>query len=883
MSVDRRMKPHASERTFTCVLFLAVLFAIRVFFAPAAFAQLPSPDSVLGFHVGEDRKLADWQQVTGYFQKIATAAPDRVKFEEIGKSTLGKPFVVLTISSADNIAHLDHYREIQKKLADPRGLSGEEAQHLIVEGKAIVLITCTVHSNEVASTQTAMEYVYKLLSEDTPEHRSILDNVIFLLIPSLNPDGQDMVVQWYRKYLGTPYEGQEPAEIYHHYVGHDDNRDWYMFTQVESQLTVGKVQNVWHPQVVYDVHQEDPTAARLFVPPFLDPVDPNIDPLIVQETNWLGTAMANDLATAGKKGIAIHAIYDEWSPSRHYQAYHAGLRILTESASAMLASPINVPFYTLDTHALGYNAQERSWNFPDPWMGGEWHLRDIVDYQLITFEGCLRAVALNREMVLRNFYNIGKNAIEWRGRPYAFVLPPSQKDMPAAVKLLDTLQFGDVEVYRSKQKFVAGDIEYPAGTYVIPIAQPYGHYAKTLMERQRYPDEREYPGGPPKRPYDATAQTLPLLMGVNVVQVEAPFKADLEKIDHVELPPGKIESRGKQYLLRTDSNNAFIAVNRLLKAGKSVARTKTVIQSGGRSFPAGTFVIGSGDIQQLSGLGIDFYAAERPVDGAVALRSPRIALYKSYIPDIDEGWTRWLLEQYEFPYTSVYDKDIRAGDLNAKFDAIILPHESVAAIVSGAPHVPAPDGAPAGAPELAVPPGLPKIVAPEEFSGGIGDAGVNNLRAFVAQGGELITLNRASDFAIEKLNVGAKNIVKAAPPQEFYAPGSILSIHVDTDHPVGYGMDAEAPAWFERGAAFAPSYLPPDAPAAKVVASFPSGNPLMSGWLLGAGLIENQGAVMDATLGKGHVIMFGIRPQYRGQSYGTYKLLFNSLFYFELW
>ncbi len=417
------MKHPAFARMFSYGLFLALLFAIRAVFAPAAFAQLPSPDSVLGFHVGEDRKLADWQQVTGYFQKIATASPDRVKFEEIGKSTLGKPFVVLTVSSAANIAHLDHYLEIQKKLADPRGLSAADAEQLISQGKAIVLITCTVHSTEVASTQTAMEYVYKLLSEDTPEHHSILDNVIFLLIPSLNPDGQDMVVQWYRKYLGTPYEGQEPPEIYHHYVGHDDNRDWYMFTQVESQLTVEKVQNVWHPQVVYDVHQEDPTAARLFVPPFLDPVDPNIDPLIVQETNWLGTSMANDLAAAGKKGIAIHAIYDEWSPSRHYQAYHAGLRILTESASAMLASPINVPFYTLDTHALGYNAQERSWNFPDPWMGGEWHLRDIVDYQLITFEGCLRAVALNREMVLRNFYNIGKNAIEWKGRPYAFLVP----------------------------------------------------------------------------------------------------------------------------------------------------------------------------------------------------------------------------------------------------------------------------------------------------------------------------------------------------------------------------------------------------------------------------------------------------------------------------
>jgi hypothetical protein len=391
---------------------LLVFLSLGLLFAPPAFAQVPSPDSVLGFHVGEDRKLADWGQVVDYFQKVAAAAPDRVKFDEIGKSSLGKPFVAITISSADNISHLNRYLQIQQSLADPRGLTAADAEKLISLGKAVVLITCTVHSTEVASTQTAMEYVYKVLAEDTPEHRAILNDVIFLLIPSLNPDGQDMVVKWYRKYVGTPYEGAEPVELYHPYVGHDDNRDWYMFTQVEMRLTAGKVQNVWHPQVVYDVHQMGPTEARLFVPPFLDPVDPNIDPLLVEETNWLGSSMAADLGEAGKKGVAINAVYDEWTPARHYQAYHAGLRILTESASAQLASPITVPFSSLDTHGLGYNAQQRSWNFPDPWMGGVWRLRDIVDYQLIAFEGCLYTVARNREMFLRNFYQMSRKAVE---------------------------------------------------------------------------------------------------------------------------------------------------------------------------------------------------------------------------------------------------------------------------------------------------------------------------------------------------------------------------------------------------------------------------------------------------------------------------------------
>jgi hypothetical protein len=524
-------------------------FATLLVLTGTASSQVPSPESVLGFQVGADRKLADWGQVVDYFNKVALASPDRVVMKEIGKSTLGKPFVALTISSADNLRRLDRYLEIQRRLADPRLTTEQQAEQFIHEGKAVVLITCTVHSSEVASTQTAMQFVYKLLSEDTPEHREILNNVIFLLIPSLNPDGQDIVVKWYRKYVGTPFEGAEPVELYHPYVGHDDNRDWYMFTQVESQLTVNKVQNLWHPQVVYDVHQMGPGEARLFVPPFLDPVDPNIDPLITSETNWLGMTMAQALATDGKKGVAVNAVYDEWTPARHYQVYHAGLRILTESASANLASPIKLSLAQLDTHALGYNPQQRSWNFPDPWPGGEWRLGDIVDYQLIAYESCLFTVARNREVFLRNFYRVGADSLNPpKGDPFAYIFPTEQKDPAAAAKLLNTLRIGLIEVYRAQAPFNVDGVEYAVGAYVVPMTQPYGRYAKTLLERQRYPDDRQYPGGPPKRPYDVTAQTLPLLMGVKVSEVHSRFEAQLEKIDTISLPPGKIDSSAEQYL-----------------------------------------------------------------------------------------------------------------------------------------------------------------------------------------------------------------------------------------------------------------------------------------------------------------------------------------------
>ena len=840
-------------------------------------AQIPTPESHLGFKVGEDRKVADWEQVVEYFQKVAAATPERVKFEVLGKSTLGKPFVALTITSADNMRQLPHYLEIQQRLADPRGLSAADAEKLIHEGRAIVLMTCTVHSTELASTQTAMQYVYSLLSEDTPEHRAILDNNIFLLIPSLNPDGQDMVVKWYRKYLGTPFEGTQPVELYHPYVGHDNNRDWYMFTQVESQLAVSKLHNVWHPQIVYDVHQMGPFAARIFTPPFLDPVDPNIDPVLVQETNMLGMNMGWDLSSSGQEGVAVNAMYDYWSPARHYQAYHGGVRILTESASARLASPMRVRFDQLDTQSLGYSAKRASWNFPAVWHGGDWHLGDIVRDQLIAFESCLYHVAQNREMFLRNFYNVGVRASTPHGAPFAYVVPSAQKDVPAMVKMLNTLRFGMVEVHRARQPFTADGLSYPAGSYVILMSQPYGRYAKTLLERQRYPDLREYPGGPPKRPYDVTAQTLPLLMGVRVVEVDAPFQADLEKLDSVPLPAGKVESGHKQYLLRPDSNNAFLAVNRLLKAGAPVSRITSATHEASREFPAGSFLVPAGNAKQVAELGLDLLPADRPPANAVVVKAPRIGIYVSYMASMDEGWTRWLLEQFEFPYTRLHDADVRAGGLKDRFDVIILPDQNVNAIVNGHPRRDS-----AGTGGTAETEGAPRGggPVPDEFTGGLGQPGVAALRAFAVAGGTLVTLNSASNFAAERLPVGARNVLQGTANKDFYGPGSILRVNVDPNHPVAYGMDREAAIWFEQGPVFASTFENNDAGDTEVVATYPNGNPLMSGWLLGDGLLQGRSALVDAPVGEGHVVMFGFRPQYRGQSYGTFKMLFNALFYF---
>ncbi len=478
---------------------------------------IPTPATYLGFEVGTDRRLADWEEITGYFSLLANKS-DRVRLDTLGATTLGRPFVALTISSVENLVRLDELLEVQRKLADPRRVATElEAERLIEQGRAVVLITAGIHSTEVGGFQVPLRLAYHLASRNDPTTRLILDQVILLMVPSLNPDGSQMVVDWYESTLGEPWEGASPPFLYHHYVGHDNNRDWYAFTQKETRHTVTKLHNVWHPQIVHDIHQMGSEGPRFFIPPWTDPIEPNVDPLLVAGINALGTAMAWEMYGEGKTGIVVNAIFDAWTPARAYQHYHGGVRILTETASAKLATPIVVPFDSLGARR-GLDAQEPSWRFPDPWPGGDWRLSDIVDYMESGALALLKQAALYRERWLRNFYRIGLRAIALReGWPAAYLIPPTGQNPDGLAELLRVLVTGDVEVRRAATSFAAEGRQYPAGTYVIPIAQPYGGFAKTVLEAQRYPELREYPGGPLRAPYDATAHTLPLLMGVEVV------------------------------------------------------------------------------------------------------------------------------------------------------------------------------------------------------------------------------------------------------------------------------------------------------------------------------------------------------------------------------
>jgi hypothetical protein len=750
--------------------------------------------------MGAERKLLDWDKVVSYFQLLEKSS-DRIRVRKLGKSTEGRDFVAAWISTPSALKQLERYQRVQEQLADPRRTPPAEAERLISHGKVVVIITCSIHATEVASTSTAVEFAHQILTVDKPKFAQILDNVILILVPSLNPDGVDIVTRWYRKTLGTPYEGSTPPELYHKYTGHDNNRDWYIFSQLETRLAVSQLFNAWRPQIVYDVHQQGASNSRMFVPPWLDPIEPNIDPIIAQQCNMIGTGMAADLTAAGKKGISIHSSYDFWTPARHYQVYHGGLRILSESASARLASPVTLRQEELSDTVLGYNARERSWNHLEPWPGGTWTVRDIIDYQLIAFESLLWQAAVRREDMLRNFYRIGQRSVG-RRTPSAFVIPKSQRDPGAARKLLDTLAFGLVEV------------EQAPDHYVVRTQQPYSSFAKTLLEKQDYPDLRIYPGGPPRRPYDVTAHTLPLLMGVDVKTVNDYSAGALTRADRFEFEPVKP--------LSAANSDTWKEVNRTWAKGASVWRDPS-----------------SGDF------------ATRAAANWKEHKRPRVGLYRSYVPVMDEGWTRWILEQFGFAFSNITNRDVLANNLGERYDAIIIPDQNPSTIHNG------------------FRPGT----MPAEVVGGLGDAGAQALIQFARSGGTLIFLNGSSDYAVGHLGLVLRNAVRGIPSRDFYCPGSLLNVTLDTTHPLTAGLPKEIPIWFENG----PAWDPPESNGAKVVARYASSNLLASGWLLGERHLAGRAAIVELPMGNGRAVLFGLRPQYRAQSYLTLKLLFNAL------
>ncbi len=829
---------------------VAVVLFLMLFVSWAS-AQVPKPEEALGFKVGADRHVADMHQIIDYFKKLDQAS-GRVLVKEVGKTTLGNPFIVAFITSEQNQKALDKYRTDQQLLADPRKITDEKAEKIIAEGKTVVMINCSLHASEIGASQMAMRLAYDLAAGRDQETQNILDNVILLLVPMHNPDGIQMVVDWYRKNLGTPYEGGRMPWLYNKYVGHDNNRDWYMFTQVESRLTL-KVHNAWHPQIILDMHQMGSRGARLFVPPYVDPYEPNVDPILRQEVGAMGTFLATELTAEGKAGVIHSSRYDAWTPARAYHHYHGGIRILTEAASVKIATPIIVK-----PDQLSPDVRQPSVNMPLPWKGGKWTLKDIVDYDYSAARAALTHAAGLRESWLRNFYRIHKKAVQPKKEPFAYLIPRQQNDYPTAVKMMKVLRLGGVEVNRTKSGFTADGRGYPAGTNVIFMAQPYGGFAKALLERQHYPEIRQYPNGPLKTPYDVVAHTLPLLMGVKVICVDKPFAVQTTNMDMPRKPEGRVDEGPGAFGFAWGhtSNDDVVALNRLLKEGFKIFWARQAFKEGDRAFPEGTMIAAqrSGLKEALNRIikkeSVHFQPIETKPDILFLRINPvRLGLYKSWTASMDEGWTRWVLEQYAFPYTSVFDSDIREGNLAEKFDVLVLPDMGESAIVKG----------------------LPEGSAPEKYTGGIGDVGVTNIRDFVAKGGCLITLNSAANFAIQRLHLNVTNEARRLSRKDFYIPGSILDALNNESHPIAYGYARDTAIFFRRS----PFFLAREGTS---VVKYPAES-FLSGWVTGEEHLADKSAVVDVPYEKGRVILIGFPVLYRGQAHGTFRYFFNAIFY----
>ena len=842
---------------------------------------IPKPIDVLGFEPGADYKLANYAQISSYLQQL-DAASDRVEMIEIGTSVLGRPLYLMFISSEDNLKNKETYRLISEQLARGRIDEGQ-ARQLADEGKAIIWIDAGMHATERAGAQMSPELAYKLATEESAEMQEIREKVIVLLMPNLNPDGLDIVVSWYNKHLGTPFEMTSPAWLYHHYVGHDNNRDWFMNNMPESEAVSDILYNKWYPQIVHNHHQTSPAWARIFLPPFADPVNPNIHPGVTTGVNLVGTAMANRFAMKKMPGVVSDFQYSMWwnGGMRTTPYYHNQIGILTEVAHA-----IPTPrFYDPDARPemLGSSRSNTPTNgtdifYPYPWEGGDSKFRDAVDYMVTASMGILSIAADRKEKWLFNMYAMGRDAIAEAAEkgPFAYVIPSEQWDQSEAYRLVNVLRKTGIEVSQASKSFKADDTSFDAGSFIVYGAQAFRPMLTDLMEPQEYPDRRGT-DGLPQIPYDLAGWTLPMQMGVDVRAIKSPFDAITDPIMATPIHPqaGTINRQSEfGYLISHQENSSTKAVNRLLAEGESLSWIKEPLEVRGATFPPGSILIDSNENTHhildslITEMGLDIHGLQKePEVERAFLAAPKVGLYKSWVANMDEGWTRWLLKQFAFPVDTLHDASVQSMDLMA-YDAIILPSQDADRLMNG--HA--------------------KGTRPKDYTGGLSLEGTLALKKYVEEGGTLIALDAASDFAIEQFGLPVRNVVAETEPEQFFIPGSLIRTEIDTSNPIAFGMQEEAAVSFQRSRAFETIRLSnrgeggkadltrAPAPVVEIIARYAKEDILMSGWALGEDkYISGKAALLNIPMGAGNVVLFGFRPQFRGQPGGTYKLLFNAI------
>lgn len=835
--------------------------------APLALAdEVPTPESVLGHKPGDDYYLANYEESLAYFHQLADATPYMVMVHA-GTSSEGRPMEYVLISTPENLANWAHIKQVSHQLADSRGLSEAQAHALAHDAKIIVHLDGGMHSSEAATHQSAIALAYKLIADkDDPKIHQILENEVIELWPTLNPDGQSAIANWYRQNVGGPNETAPLPWLYQKYVGHDNNRDGYMLDMPESQV-VTRVEEENSPAIFYAQHQSAPFPARIWVPPFSDPISANVSPLMRQWTGLIGMHMMADFEQQELPGAIAQAEFDNWYPGflDYTHVFRHTIAYFTETALFAYATPWK---YDPEKFPEDRRDLKPQIMYPSPWKGGWWHLSDAVKYMMVGYLSTLDTALQYRETLMYNRYLSARDTIRrfQSEGPYAWVIPADQHDLPTAALLAQKMAMQDIELYTAPHDLTLGKTRVKAGAWVIPMNQPFAGLVQELFESQKYPDAFLNADGEPQNlPYDVTGWTLPMQMGVASVAVTDPISDPqlraLRRLDQVTLPVGRVHGSGNAgYRLPQAENVSFKALNAALATGASAGLTGD-----------GGIILSGLDADRMASIVRDTgvqATAEHRLPETTPIAAARVGLYRPWKPSIDEGWTRWILEQYQFPLTSLYNADMKAGNLKDKVDVLIIPDIDLGWLMEGFDEkYPGEDDDEGGAKTDPV---------PAKYAGGIGGAGAQALRDFVAAGGTLVALNNGANAVIDVLGLPVSNVLAGLPSDQFFCSGALVQIELSDDHaPVTGGLARKPIVMFASG----PAFEPKPGFEGHILARYAADeNPLRSGVLLHPEAIESRAAAMEVDYGKGHVYLYGFRPQWRGQSLGAYKFLFNPLY-----
>lgn len=865
--------------------------------AATALAQVPTPKEVLGFDVCDDYMLANYTQLVDYWRRLE-AASDRIRLVSIGKTEEGREQYMAYISAPENLATLEQHRQNSRRFADPRTFSSDaEAEALAETAKAVVWIDGGLHATETLGAQQLIETAYQLVSRNDPENRRILRDCIVLLVHA-NPDGMDLVSDWYMRRENPRQRSLNGVPVlYQKYIGHDNNRDFYASNMKETQNMNRVLYREWFPQIVYNHHQSSPAGTIMFIPPFRNPFNYHVDPLVQIGTDLVGIHMHRRLISEGKTGTVMRngASFSAWwnGGLRTTTYFHNMVGILTETFGS--PNPTQVPFLK--------PRQIPSIDLPSPVDAGPWRMRQSLEYEVSANYAILDYASRFREKVLMDVYRSAKNAIargsrdHWTRYPSRidelgaealtrpelrdariYVIPSDQPDFSTARKFVDKLMITGVEAHVLTQS-ASG---FPAGSLVIRADQPYRPHVLDMFEPQDYPNEFQYPGGPPIRPYDNAGYTLAYQMGIVFQRLLEPVTLPTQPL--AASTPRSLAPAANPVgvIALSTANDGFHLANRAFSLGMNVFRLSAPFRERNRTWPAGSIYVPADaagidrlmDDRRGPTLWGDFAAVSTAPATVEPLNRPRIALWDRYGGSMPSGWTRWLLEQFGFAFDVVYPPDLDAGNLRTKYDVILFPTGAIPGTGGGG------GGGGQAESQLANDP-----TVPEEFRRRIGqitsERTIPQLRAFVEQGGHIIAIgssasNLARQFGLPVasalVEVGEDGRERPLPDTKFYIPGSVLSAKVEQG-PLTIGMPDRVDVMFDNSPAFR---LTQDLPEA-VAMFFDSERPLRSGWAWGQEALQGSAAVLDLPMGQGRVVLCGPELLFRAQPHGTFKLVFNAL------